>query len=95
MRIERLIWNQKNIEHIAAHHVSPDEVEEVCRSNPLIFTAPSKGANPAYYALGQTFAGRYVFTLVIAFGKGVGYVVTARDMTNAEKRRYQQWKNRS
>ncbi len=28
--IESLEWDSENIEHIARHHVTPDEVEEIC-----------------------------------------------------------------
>ena len=47
-----------------------------------------------YYLLGQTEDGRYLFCVVIAFPRGKGYPVTARDMTDREKRRYSQWKAR-
>ncbi len=94
MDISYFVWNDKNIEHIARHHITPEEVEASCRGNPLILTAPSKGKNPVYYVLGQTQAGRYVFSVVVYFGQHKGYVVTSRDMTTSEKRRYTQWKNR-
>jgi hypothetical protein len=44
--------------------------------------------------LGETRAGRHLFCVVIAFPDGKGYPVTARSMTDKEKRRYQQWKSR-
>lgn len=67
--IYSLVWNNKNLEHIALHDVSPDEVEEVCMSDPLILKAPSKGKNPVYYVLGQTEGGRYLFSVIIYFGR--------------------------
>lgn len=81
MKIRSFVWNNKNIEHIFFHQVQPEEVEEVCTGTPFILTAPSKGKNPVYYVLGQSQAGRYLFVVVVYFGKGQGYVVTARDMT--------------
>ena len=30
MRIDELLWDDWNIEHIAGHGVEPDEVEEAC-----------------------------------------------------------------
>ena len=93
MEFYSFVWNNTNIEHIASHNVTPEEVEQVCTGKPLIFTAPSKGKNPVYYVLGRTQAGRYLFAVVIYFGKGKGYVVTARDMIRSEKRRYKQWRN--
>jgi len=94
MEIHSLVWNRSNIEHIAIHHVIPEEVENICRRRPFIYNAPSKSQNPAYYVLGQTEVGRYLFAVIIYFGKGKGYVVTARDMTLQERRRFLQWKSK-
>lgn len=94
MRIRRLIWPQDRIDHIARHGVTPEEVEEICLSNSLVQKARSTGASPAYYVLGQTQAGRYLFCVVIGFPDGNGYPVTARPMTPKEKRRYRDWKGR-
>lgn len=94
MRIYQLIWNQDRIEHIARHSIIPEEVEETCFGVALILRAKSQGENPVYYVLGQTQAGRYLFCVVISFPDGKGYPVTARPMTNKEKQRYRQWRNR-
>ena len=94
MRIHELLWSQDRVEHIARHNVYPYEVEEVCFSAPFIQRAKSHGENPVYYVLGQTDAGRYLFCLIIQFPESRGYPVTARPMTDKEKRRYRQWKNR-
>ncbi len=94
MRIYEFIWNQDRIDHIARHNVIPEEVEETCFRAALVQRAKSQGDNPVYYILGQTEAGRYLFCIVIQFPDGRGYPVTARPMTNKEKRRYRQWRNR-
>lgn len=94
MKITELIWPQDRIDHIAAHAVRPEEVEQVCFSSPFVLRAKSKGQHPVYYVLGQTDAGRYLFCVIIQFPEGKGYPVTARDMTDKEKSRYKQWKNR-
>ena len=94
MKIHELIWPEDRIEHIALHNITPEEVEEVCFSRPLILSAKSEGENPVYYALGQTAAGRNLFCVVIQFPDGRGYPVTARLMTRKEIRRYMQWKRR-
>ena len=65
MKIHELIWPEDRIDHIARHGITPQEVEEVCFSRPLILRAKSEGENPVYYALGQTLAGRYLFCVVI------------------------------
>jgi uncharacterized DUF497 family protein len=79
--------------HIARHAVAPEEFEEACFGGPLVLRTKSEGVNPVYYVLGQTRAGRYLFCVVIQFPDGNGYPVTARTMTEKERRRYKQWKN--
>ena len=88
-----MIWNQDRIEHIARHGILPEEVEETCFGVALVQRTKSEGDNPVYYVLGQTEAGRYLFCVVIQFPDGKGYPVTARLMTDKEKRRYRQWRN--
>ena len=92
MRIYEFVWPQERIDHIARHGVTPEEVEDVCFGEPLVQIAKSEGKNPVYYMLGQTRSGRYLFCVVIAFPDGKGYPVTARPMTQKEKRRFRQWK---
>ena len=94
MKIDRLVWPDDRIEHIARHHIAPAEVEEVCFGRPLVLRAKSEGANPVYYALGLTAAGRCLFCVIIQFPEGTGYPVTARPMTQAEKQRFMQSKRR-
>ena len=36
IRVDRLIWDERNVAHIARHKVMPQEVEEVCHNNPAI-----------------------------------------------------------
>jgi uncharacterized DUF497 family protein len=94
MKIHEFIWDQGRIDHIARHGVQPSEVEEACLGHPLVQQTKSEGENPVYYVLGQTGNGRYLFCVVIAFPDGKGYPVTARPMTDKEKRRYNQWRKR-
>jgi uncharacterized DUF497 family protein len=92
MLIHEFVWPQERIDHIARHDVTPEEVEDVCFGDPLIQRAKSEGENPVYYMLGQSTSGRYLFCVVIAFPDGTGYPVTARPMTNKEKRLYRRLK---
>jgi len=94
MKIRELIWPADRVEHIARHGLTPEEVEETCFSPVLVQRGKSQGANPVYYVLGQTAAGRYLFCVVIQFPEGKGYPVTARPMTDKEKQRYKQWRKR-
>ena len=93
MNIREIIWPEDRIDHIARHAVTTDDFEEVCFGRPLVRRAKSEGENPVYYVQGQTDAGRYLFCVVIQFPDGHGYPVTARPMSDQEKRRYRQWKN--
>ena len=65
VKIQRIIWPEDRIEHIARHAISPEEVEEVCFGAAFVQRAKSRGENPVYYVLGQTIAGRYVFCVII------------------------------
>jgi uncharacterized DUF497 family protein len=91
MKIHALVWPDDRIEHIACHGVTPEEVEQACFGRALVQRAKSQGENPVYYVLGRTDAGRYLFCVVIRFPDGNGYPITAREMTDREKRRYRQW----
>ena len=94
MMNDDIIWPKDRIEHIALHNVEPHEVEEVCFGDSLVLRTKSKGENPLYYILGQTKSGRYLFCVVIRFPEGKGYPVTAREMTQKEKKRYRTWRNK-
>ena len=66
----------------------------MCFGAPLTLRAKATGPSPVYYVLGETDAGRGLFCVVIEFPGGRGYPVTARDMTNNEKRCYADWTKR-
>ncbi|HEY4688540.1 MAG TPA: BrnT family toxin [Anaerolineae bacterium] len=85
MRIEGLVWDDYRVEHIARHNVRPEEVWEVCE-DPL-HLAHREGRN-RYRLYGQTTAGRYLF-VVLEHSEGTQFrPVTARDMSEGEKRGY-------
>ena len=90
--IKEIIWSYDRIEHIAMHQVTPDEFEDICFGDSLILRTKSEGKNPVYLILGQTVAGRYLACVVIKFPDDNGYPVTAREMTENEKRRYKKWR---
>lgn len=92
MKISIILWPQDRIDHIARHHINQTEVEEVCFGRSLILKAKQGGSNPVYYILGQTHAGRYLFCVIIHFPDGNGFPVTARNMTENEKKRFWLWR---
>jgi uncharacterized protein len=98
MKIQRIIWPEDRIEPriepIARHNVTPEDVEEVCFGQAFVQRAKSEGQNPVYYVLGQTAAGQYLFCVIIQFPDRNGYPVTARPMTDTERRRFQKWRRK-
>ncbi len=88
MKIQQIVWDDKRIEHIAIHGVTPAEVEEVCFSGPLIQRAKGKRRFRVYFARGQTAAGRHLTIVFRHLERGKARVVTARDMTASERRAY-------
>ncbi len=90
--LTQLVWPIEQIEHIARHGVLPHEVDEVCLSpSSMRLRMKSRGLNPGYIYLGQTFAGRYLMCAIIEFPDGNGYPITARPMDLSEKQRYRRW----
>ena len=83
-----LDWDRKNIVHIAKHRITPEEVEQVVFSRHSR-NRKGKGSN-IYYVLGQTDNGRYLFVVLRELKKNCAYVITAREMSNSEKK----WFNR-
>ena len=83
MKIGEIVWDADTVGHIARHGVSPEEVEEACfDGKPHIF----RTRLGRYIALGQTGAGRYL-TIVFEYpGHTRAKVVTARAMSEAERR---------
>ena len=84
-------WDEGNLgKNWAKHHVSDGEAEEVFFNDPLV-----AGADPShskkerrYYALGRTDAKRLLF-IAFTIRKNLIRVISARDMTKREVRKYQ------
>ena len=92
MRIERLIWLDEIIEKLAKKHgVLQDEVREVLEGK-SIFRFVEKGhrsGENVYAAMGQTQSGRYLIIFFILKKKRDALVLSAREMTRAERKRYE------
>ena len=84
----RFWWDDDNIEHIAHHGVEPYEAEEVIDDDPFI----SKVGQGKYLAYGQSDGGRYLLVVFATKSEQRIRVVTARDMTNSEKKRFRRRK---
>jgi uncharacterized DUF497 family protein len=85
MEIRSFHWDEEGIGHIANHHVSPDEVEEVAFDDaPYI----RKGRNGRRYLFGQTAGGRFLFVVYFIIQSGEAKVITARTMDEKERKLY-------
>jgi len=82
LKIKSFEWDDANVAHVGRHGVSPDEAEEVFIGSPKVF----KSRLGRYVALGKSFFGRYLFVVFDFIGKKTARVITARNMTQKEKR---------
>jgi hypothetical protein len=85
-------WDDDNVEHVQRHGVEPEEVEEVLQS-PARLRVPVHRTNveERRAVLGYTETGRLLY-VVITRRAGRTRVVTARDATDGEKKRYRRSK---
>lgn len=90
MKIEKILWDQETVDHISNHLVTPEEVEEVLFNedeSPIMM----HGRGGRYLAYGKTHGGRLLL-IVWASKYRKTKIVTARDMTEKEKRFYRRRK---
>jgi uncharacterized DUF497 family protein len=86
LRIESLEIDDHILEKIEAKHgVSFEEVEEACLLEKRHVRRSREGL---YKLFGRTTAGRYVLVVLANLGKGSWKIVTARQMTDNERRLY-------
>jgi len=92
MYIDDFIWLPDIIEKLAVkHHVTQDEAEEVFFNKPR-YRFVESGYRPGedvYSASGQTDAGRYLMVFLICKSPHAALILSARDMDNKERRRYE------
>jgi uncharacterized DUF497 family protein len=80
---------------LSKHGVSPQEVEEVLRSDSL-FRFVEKGrrrGEDVYAALGKTTGGRLLIVFFIRKVGGDALIISARDMDAKERRQYEKAKS--
>jgi uncharacterized DUF497 family protein len=95
MRIQAIVWLPDIIEKLdVKHSVSVEEVEEVLELSPHIRKGPvgERPGEDLYKAYGQTSAGRYLFVIFIYKLSHKALILSARDMTERERRLYQKVK---
>jgi len=91
LRIAGIIWLRSVISKLAQkHQVDQTEVEQVFRNRPR-FRRIGRGdvaGEDLYLALGQTDDGRYLVVFFIYKRSREALVISARDMSPKERRRY-------
>jgi len=86
LRIESLEIDDHILNKIESRHgVSLEEVEQACLSEKRHVRTGREGL---YKLFSQTAAGRYVLVVLAYLGKGAWKIVTARQMTDNERRLY-------
>lgn len=92
MRLYEVIWKDRFVDKIEAKHgVSTEEVEQVLFDKPHVRRAQKgrvKGED-LYAAYGQTDDGRYLIVLFIRKEQTAALPISARDMTDSERRYYE------
>jgi uncharacterized DUF497 family protein len=87
MRIDQLRCDEETELHIwSRHRVAPREVEEAAYFSGLVLRGR---ARDVYEVFGRTEQGRLLMVAVRYRGRGVAQVITARDMSHAERRRFE------
>ena len=84
-------WDEGNItKNWDKHEVSSGECEQIFFNKPLIVKRDSKHSQfeNRYYVLGRTDSGRLLFAVFTVRGDKIR-IISARDMTIAEAKRYQ------
>ena len=86
--VRQLIWDIKNSRHISKHAVVPDEVEEVCHSDPLVI----KEKKGRVGVIGETVDGRILKVILQSKGKNTYYPITAYEPDTGELALYKRVK---
>jgi uncharacterized DUF497 family protein len=91
MRIRGIIWLENIVDKLERKHaVKQEEVKQILDNSPyfrLIEKGHRRGEN-VYSAMGQTEAGRYLIVFFVLKKDNRALILSARDMTDSERRRY-------
>jgi uncharacterized protein len=89
--VNRLEWDEYNIAHIARHKITPEEVQEVCDSEPV----ERKGHKGRIFLIGTTKKGRMLTVILNPTDQEALYrPITAYDASKTSIQEYQEEKNR-
>jgi len=90
--IKDIIWLETIVDKLAwKHRIVPHEVEDVLSGKCRIYKRESGDVEGEhlYNALGRTGAGRYLSVFFIKKLNDKALIVTARDMNDRERRKYE------
>jgi uncharacterized DUF497 family protein len=91
LKITGFIWLAEIVQKLARKHgLGQDEVVELFNNRPrfrFVENGHRAGEN-VYAALGQTDVGRYLICFFVYKQTGRALILSARDMSAAERRRY-------
>jgi uncharacterized DUF497 family protein len=79
-------WTEWNVEKVLRHNVSPDEAEYVV--NHARSPYPEHRGDGKWAVWGRTWAGEYLQVVYLIDADGTVFVIHARPLEQAEKRRY-------
>jgi uncharacterized protein len=93
LKITGFIWLEDIVQKLVQKHgVRREEVREVFQNRPhfrFVEKGHRRGEN-VYAAFGQTEAGRYLIVFFVHKQDGRALILSVRDMTESERRRYEQ-----
>jgi len=91
MRVSGIIWLEDILDKLERKHaVTQGEVKQVFACSPhfrFVEKGHRRGEN-VYSAMGQTQAGRYLIVFFVLKKDNRALILSARDMTDTERRRY-------
>ena len=93
MKITECLWIDKFVDKIIRkHNVYPEEVEEMFSKNPSIqrLEGGNVKGEDLFVSFGRTNTGRYLSVLFVRKKDRRALVISARDMTKRERKRYGQ-----
>lgn len=84
--VKKLVWDSWNVDHIARHDVTQNEVEEICHG---VFITRQAGKDRVML-VGSTTKGRMLAVVLgPRWNEDAYYPVTARPASRKERRLYQ------
>ncbi|HUC87799.1 MAG TPA: hypothetical protein VMR95_01470 [Candidatus Binatia bacterium] len=87
--VRRLVWDSWNTDHLVHHAVTPDEVDQICKSDPLV----QQGKKGRLVISGKTLAGRFLVVILDPETElDTYYPVTAYPASGKYRRIYEQEK---